>query len=74
MNALPIIIHVFNSVENYNIGPFYGELLMVKLDVKYPFFQQAESVKKHCLCSTGQQRYRYQGSCLSFQLDYEYRT
>lgn len=47
---------------------------MTKVDVKCPFCQQTESVKKHGLGSTGHQRYRYQDCCRSFLMDYEYRA
>ncbi|MBC3382239.1 IS1 family transposase [Serratia fonticola] len=47
---------------------------MAKVDVKCPFCEQTESVKKHGLGKVGHQRYRCQMCCRTFQLDYAYRT
>lgn len=47
---------------------------MVKVGVKCPFCEQAESVKKHGMGTTGHQRYRCQSCCRTFQLDYAYHA
>ncbi|MFB9997005.1 IS1-like element transposase [Providencia rustigianii] len=47
---------------------------MAKINVGSPFCQQAPSVQKHGLGSTGHQLYRCQDCCRSFQLDYKYRA
>ncbi len=47
---------------------------MIKVDVKYLFYQQTSPVKKHGLGSASHQRYRCQACCRSFQLEYEYRV
>lgn len=47
---------------------------MAKVDVKCPFCEQTESVKKHGLGKAGHQRYRCQMCCRTFQLDYAYRA
>jgi transposase len=47
---------------------------MAKIDVKCPFCEQTESVKKHGQGKTGHQRYRCQLCRRTFQLDYAYRA
>ncbi|EDS4738577.1 IS1 family transposase, partial [Salmonella enterica subsp. enterica serovar Oranienburg] len=45
-----------------------------KVDVKCPFCEQTESVKKYGLGKAKLQRYRCQSCCRTFQLDYAYRA
>lgn len=47
---------------------------MAKVDVKCPFCEQTESVKKHGQGKTGHQRYRRQLYHRTFQLDQAYRA
>jgi len=47
---------------------------MAKVDVKCPFCEQPESVKKHGQGKTGHQRYRCQSCRRTFQLDYACRA
>lgn len=47
---------------------------MATVEVKCPFCEQTDPVKKHGLGSTGHQRFRCQTCCRSFQLEYEYRA
>lgn len=45
---------------------------MAKVDVKCPFCNQTEPVKKHGTGNAGHQRYHCQAYRRSFQLEYEY--
>ena len=47
---------------------------MATIDVKCPFCEQTDPVKKHGPGSTGHQRFRCQTCCRSFQPEYEYRA
>lgn len=48
--------------------------MMAKVDVKCPFCQQTEPVKKHGTGKAKFQRYRCQACCRTFQLDYAYHA
>lgn len=47
---------------------------MAKVDVKCPFCEQTECVKKHGFGKAKLQRYRCQSCCRTFQLYYAYRA
>ncbi len=47
---------------------------MAQVDVKCPFCECTDAVKKHGLGNAGYQRYRCQSCCRTFQLDYAYRA
>ncbi len=47
---------------------------MAKVDVKCPFCEQTDPVKKHGLGKANHQRYRCQECSRTFQLEYEYRA
>ncbi|WP_346267111.1 IS1-like element transposase [Pectobacterium brasiliense] len=48
--------------------------MMAQVDVKCPFCERINAVKKHGLGNNGHQRYRCQLCCRIFQLDYTYRA
>lgn len=47
---------------------------MAQVDVKCPFCERPDAVKKHGLDNTGYQRYRCQSCRRTFQPDYAYRA
>lgn len=47
---------------------------MALADVKCTFCERIEAVKKHGSGKAGDQRYRCQSCCRTFQLDYAYRA
>lgn len=47
---------------------------MTLVDVKCPFCERIDAVKKHGTGKTGHRRYRCQSCCRTFQLDYAYRA
>ncbi len=47
---------------------------MAKVDVRCPFCEQTDPVKKHGHGKSGHQRYRCQTCKRTFQLDYAYRA
>jgi len=47
---------------------------MALVDVKCPFCERIDAVRKHGSGKAGHQRYRCQSCCSTFQLDYAYHA